>query len=253
MALIWLTRLDWQEKRHDTAVTRVERAMAERPKDTGILLLMAEAYNAAGQNTKVERPLREALQLDPSLSQAYGMLAEYYRQQGRVDESLRELDTVLAQHPRTLPALLLKGVLLQMTSRGAEAIESYRRALDVNSGSVVALNNLAWYYAEKGENLEEALTFARTAKAQNPTSVDVTDTLGWVLYKKGQYDLAIASFREALELSPKRGDVHYHLGLAYAGKGDVARARQTLLAALEHQLSASDAAGARSALKTLPG
>lgn len=253
MALIWLTRLDWREKRHDAAVMRVERALAERPKDTEILLLMAEAYNAAGQTAKVERPLRDVIQLDPSSSQAYGMLAVFYQQQGRVDESLRELDTALAQYPRALPALLLKGVLLQMTSRGPESIASYRKALEVNGGAVVALNNLAWYYAEKGENLDEALTMARTAKAQNPKSVDFTDTLGWVLYKKGLYDLAIDSFREALALSPNRGDVHYHLGLAYAGKGNVALARQTLLVALEHKLSASEAADARNVLKTLAG
>jgi hypothetical protein len=51
-----------------------------------------------------------------------------------------------------------------------------------------------------------------------PSSHNVADTLGWVLYQKGVYSAAIGMFQESLKLAQKNGEsedptARYHLGL----------------------------------------
>jgi tetratricopeptide (TPR) repeat protein len=113
----------------------------------------------------------------------------------------------------------------------------YRAALDNNPELAPAANNLAWILADRGEKLNEALALAQKAKAKFPDNGSITDTLGWVYYKKGLYDNALTEFNEAIEKLPENPTVRYHLGLAYYKKGQNDRAKQELQEALS--LSAS--------------
>ena len=45
-------------------------------------------------------------------------------------------------------------------------------------------NNLAWIYAENEGNVDAALPLAETAKEALPDDPSVSDTLGWIYYKK---------------------------------------------------------------------
>ena len=95
-----------------------------------------------------------------------------------------------------------------------------------------AANNLAYILAEANRDLNDALKFAQAAKAKMPDDPSVMDTLGWVYYRKGIYDSAIAEFRGSLAKAPDNATVGYHLGLAYAKKGETAKARAELERAL---------------------
>ena len=56
----------------------------------------------------------------------------------------------------------------------------------------VALNNLAFQYAEFGKDLDMAMKFAQKAKQKAPNSNDISDTMGWVYVKKQLNDKAIS-------------------------------------------------------------
>ena len=120
--------------------------------------------------------------------------------------------------------------------------------LTLDPRSAVAANNVAWSYAEKGENLDTTLQLAQTAVAQEPESHVMNDTLGWVYYKKNLPDLAIRPLELSVRKAPKNAVYHYHLGLAYAKAGKTADARKSLSTALD---VASDFAGSEEARKLL--
>lgn len=46
-------------------------------------------------------------------------------------------------------------------------------------------------YAEKGQNLDQALNYAQAAKEQLPTVAEVDDTLGFVYFKKELFSQAV--------------------------------------------------------------
>jgi tetratricopeptide (TPR) repeat protein len=96
--------------------------------------------------------------------------------------------------------------------------------------------------------LFRSLNLAQQAKAKLPEDPSVMDTLGWVYYKRGLYDSAIAEFADSLEKLPNSASVHYHMGLAYAKKGDAASAKEHLKKALELDANFDGAGEARRVL-----
>jgi tetratricopeptide (TPR) repeat protein len=127
------------------------------------------------------------------------------------------------------------GMIYEMKKQPDMAITHYRKALEANPNFAPAANNLAFQLAEKGADLNEALSLAQKAKEKFPEDPSLMDTLGWVYYKKGLYDSAIVELSDALEKLPDNPDVNYHLGMAYYKKGEVENARATLRKALEEK------------------
>ena len=77
------------------------------------------------------------------------------------------------------------------------------------------------------------------------------DTLGFVYYKKGLYDSAIAEFTDSLKKIPDNAMVRFHLGLAFYSKGDKDRAKTELQKALDLDQEFDKADEARKILSNL--
>jgi tetratricopeptide (TPR) repeat protein len=52
-----------------------------------------------------------------------------------------------------------------------------------------------------------------------PELPSITDTLAWVMYKKGNYSGAIPLFENCVRKTPDSAEFHYHLGLALLAAG----------------------------------
>ena len=113
--------------------------------------------------------------------------------------------------------------------------------------------NLAWNLAEKGGNIDEALTFARIAKEQMPKNTAVMDTLGWIYYQKGSYLNAVEELQDSVEGNSENPVIHYHLGLAYYKNNKADPAREYLARALELDPNFKGADDARKVLSELKG
>ena len=112
------------------------------------------------------------------------------------------------------------------------AKEYYRKGLKINPNFAPAANNLAYLYAEKGGNVDEALNLAQSAKEQFPDDPNISDTLGWVYYKKNVFSRAIVYLKEANEKVQNNAMMRYHLGMAYYKNGEKENARRELRKAL---------------------
>ena len=142
-------------------------------------------------------------------------------------------------------------MILQAQNKTSDAVERYRKALQLDGSAAVAANNLAWLYAEEGERLDEALQLAQSAKSRLPESAEVNDTLGWVYVKKGLPTLAVASLKQSVAANPSNPDFHFHLGVALAGAGDAANAKRSFEHALTLGPSTGTAAEIRERLSQL--
>jgi Flp pilus assembly protein TadD len=80
----------------------------------------------------------------------------------------------------------------------------------------------------------------------------VSDTLGWVFYKKDLPQLAVQHLSQAVELSGGSNPVmHFHLAMAYMKLGDAVKAKASLERALKLSTSFPGADEARKTLSTL--
>ncbi len=88
-----------------------------------------------------------------------------------------------------------------------------------------AANNLAWTYADAGEELDQALALAQQAVQEKPDALYRLDTLAWVHFKRGDTKQAIALFEKIIKRDGEQHDppqahyAHYHLAEVLAAAG----------------------------------
>jgi tetratricopeptide (TPR) repeat protein len=128
------------------------------------------------------------------------------------------------------------------------AVPLYEAIVKQEPNHLIALNNLAYRYADMGKDLDTALTYAQRAQQRAPTSDDVVDTLAWVYIRKNLNDTAISLLKPLIAKQPRNPLFHYHLGLALLQKGDRTAARQSLQTALSLNPSKEDEQRIREAL-----
>jgi Flp pilus assembly protein TadD len=122
---------------------------------------------------------------------------------------------------------------LDTAGRKPEAQTAYDQAVKLDPQNAYALNNLAFLIADSGGgDLDQALTYAQRAKQVMPNLPEVSDTLGWIYLKKNMSDSAMDIFQELVEKMPQNATYRYHLGMAYAQKGDKVKALRELQQAL---------------------
>jgi tetratricopeptide (TPR) repeat protein len=235
-----------------TAVAEASAAAGRAPAEPTAQLIAARTFLAARDFDRAEQTLRQVIQSTPQHLDAYPLLGFVYAAQGRVAEAAHEFDEVVRRQPGDVAALTMAGVLYEGSNRRAEAKARYEKALGINPRSAVAANNLAWMLAEDGENLDVALQHAQTAKAMLPKAPQVSDTLGWLYYKKGLYTAAISELQESVSGAPQVAEYHYRLGLAFAKVGETDKARESLTRALKLDGEFDGSEVARAALAGLP-
>ena len=197
------------------------------------MLVIAGVTDAlAGDWPAAERTLRQAAAIDPGALEANGLLGGLYASQHRLPEAVAEFEKLAQRQPGSATVMTMVGSLLHKQNRTEQAQAWYERALAVDPQAAMAANNLAYLYAERGADLDVALGLAQTAKSRLPDDSAVNDTLGWVYHKRGIRELAITTLQESVKRDPSRALYHYHLGMAYAGIGDIQHARASLMQSL---------------------
>jgi tetratricopeptide (TPR) repeat protein len=128
----------------------------------------------------------------------------------------------------------------------------YQKVLDINKNFAPAANNLAYNYAQHGGNLDIALGLAQRAREANSNDASTADTLGWIYYKKGVYETALALLKESDEnFKGQNPTVLYHLARVYEKTGDARLAREAARKALGLGRNFSDDVEARKLLEKL--
>ena len=150
-----------------------------------------------------------------------------YMQTGRFEEARQELETAAVFNRYNPTTFYNLGVTTDILGDRPAAIAAYEKSLELDSDNADAANNLAWIYAERGENLDRALRLALAATGEVPSPTNL-DTLGWVYYMMGDYEKAGAELERVLELEPQRVESIYHLGLVHLKNGNESKARDLL-------------------------
>jgi tetratricopeptide (TPR) repeat protein len=105
-----------------------------------------------------------------------------------------------------------------------EAMENYRRALEIDPFLVPALINLANIHYSCDEIVEAQALYER-AVALDPDVFEAHFNLGNIFHDLGRYSLAHASYRQALHLNPTYADAHFYLAVTLEKSGQSAEAR----------------------------
>jgi tetratricopeptide (TPR) repeat protein len=81
----------------------------------------------------------------------------------------------------------------------AKAVECYKQALELNPINSGALNNYAYFLAQRGEDLDNAERMAALAIKDEPNNANFIDTYAWVYFAKKDYTKALLYIKSAVE------------------------------------------------------
>ena len=173
------------------------------------------------------------------------LVAESCRELGRFSESipflvraLQQVDagaeTGLEMDRDALRAALRfqLGEAYERSRRYDEAAGQFQAVLALQPENSHALNYLGYMWADNGENLEEALELIRRAVDLDPNNGAFVDSLGWALFRLGEFEQARRHLERANQLVPRDSTILEHLGDVYAALGDPQRAREAYEQAL---------------------
>ena len=94
-----------------------------------------------------------------------------------------------------------------------------RRALQLNPGHHPSLNYLGYMWAERGQNLRQALGMIEKALELSPGNPAYLDSQAWALYRLGHPQEAKPLLEEALRMVPDDPTLLEHSGDVYASLG----------------------------------
>jgi tetratricopeptide (TPR) repeat protein len=94
-------------------------------------------------------------------------------------------------------------------------VNEMKEVIRINPNHADALNYLGYSYSERGILLEEALKLINKAMELKPNMGYITDSLGWVYYKLGDYEKAVTQLEKANQLTPDDSTITEHLADGY--------------------------------------
>jgi tetratricopeptide (TPR) repeat protein len=233
-------------KQLPAAIARIKELAAMQPKSAPVQEFLATLLIANGNRQEARAAMVAAKAADPQSQRADFLLVQVDALDGKWDDARTTLQGVLARHEDATARLWL-GNVEELNGKHAAALEQYRKAVAADPNNPKALNNLAYLLLIEGKNKNEALKYAQQAVEMSPDDLSSKDTLGWVLYQAGSYSMAV----KHLEAAAKGQDVipKYHLAMAYAREGDMAKAHITLAAALKQNSKIAEARAAQEIVK----
>lgn len=158
--------------------------------------------------------------------------AEVYQRAGKHARAIPLLEELLAGEPESIELRFRLAAAYERSGKTTEATGAFRELLERAPDNSMALNYLGYMWAEKGENLPEALRMINRALEIEPGNGAYVDSLGWVYFRMGDFRRAVEQLEKAAELLPADGTVQEHLGDALRALGKLPEARSAYERAL---------------------
>ncbi len=203
----------------------------------------ADLHNALGwslfQQSKTAEAIAEyeqALHADPKHAKAHNNLALAFVDRGDPERAVREYRASLEAEPKAEIYSDL-GFVLDQLGRSGEAVECYRKALDLNPKCGPAHFNLAVALVRKGEFGEAAAHYEQALQVK--PNAETHNGLGFVLSKEGKTAEAIAEFQSAIKANPAYVPAYNNLGAAYLKQGKLEEAAAAYRDSLRQRPSAA--------------
>ncbi|MCX6640096.1 MAG: tetratricopeptide repeat protein [bacterium] len=222
-----------QMKKTTEADSFFARAAKINPDDPRYYTNWAYLHLSQSNYSKAVEILKKGTAHHPTAADMWALLGSAYQQSKQDSLALKACDTALELDASQVGPYITIGYIYDNRGDTDRAIEVYDQALTIAPEEPLVLNNYAYLLAQKGVRLNEALGMVEKALQKSPDNASYLDTIGWIYYMMGRYELANKFIAQALALDNKNAAVWDHLGDVYLAQGDKGQARSAWLKALE--------------------
>jgi arylsulfatase A-like enzyme/Flp pilus assembly protein TadD len=171
--------------------------------------------------------LQAGLEREPDDVDLVAVLGAYLNEAGRSGEAARLLAVYAEAASPEFDVLNAYGVALAGAGRPRDALDAFRRALDVDPSDAMTHVNMATVHL-MGRDHERARRELQTALEINPRLARAHNGLGVIASREGRLDDALAHWKRAVELDPAEFDTLFNVGSQLLRSGKHAEARPYL-------------------------
>ncbi len=149
---------------------------------------------------------------------------EYYKhgletiKKGGFDEAIAAWEKALELNPTMFDAYEKLGKAYYTQGKFDKAGQVYRKEIELKPDDPMVYFSLGVVY-RMNEQYEDAVNMQQKAISLNPQLASAYNELGLIYCKQRKLDEAIDAHKKALELDPKLGTAHNYLGVVYLLKG----------------------------------
>lgn len=215
-----------EAKEWPQATAVAKEAVQKLPNDRDMRMVLDAQLADTGEVDSAIADVRSMLKGGPEDRDVYlrlGIIESRTKRWNDAAEALDKAEQVSTNADDKAYVWFLRGDLLQRQKLYDQADAEFRKvlgALPPTDPQVAAtLNYLGYMNADRGVKLDESLNFVKQALVAEPSNGAYLDSLGWVYYKLGKYDLAEESLTKAAVSMGSDPTVQQHLGDLYQKTG----------------------------------
>jgi tetratricopeptide (TPR) repeat protein len=204
-----------EAKQWPQATAAAKEAVQKMPDDHDLRMVLDAQLADTGDAEKPLADVRSLLKGKPEDREVYVRLAIMYtrlKRYSEAEEALSKAETLSTKAEDKEYVHFLRGDTYEHEKKYEEAEAEFKKVLAANPQSAVTLNYLGYMNADRGVQLEESLNYIKLAVSLDPTNGAYLDSLGWVYFKLGKYDLAEENLNKASLRMGSDPTVQDHLG-----------------------------------------
>lgn len=155
----------------------------------------------------------------------YMLESDVLSSSGQISAAELTLNNALKAYPESTNLLYSRAMLYSRTGSIVAAEKDLRAILNIAPKNAAALNALGYTLADRTDRIDEAYGLIKEALALTPEDPAVLDSMGWVEYRRGNYQVASELLAQAMKIMPDH-EIAAHLGevLWVIGSREEARA-----------------------------
>ncbi len=211
-----------------TRATRLKNAIPESFIDLAGIYLRDDAP----KGLEILQQAVERMPNEPSVLFALGCLHCDFGNYGLAIPLFEKARDIVAENqtdtkkplPLTEAFFLYHGAAYERTGRLKQAEQVFEECVATHPNSHRVMNYLAYMWAQTDQNLDRALEYIDRALLLEPDSAAYHDTRGWIFFKQGRLDDALAELEKANDLRGADAEILDHLGDIHAALGNAEQA-----------------------------
>ena len=211
-----------EAKEWPQATAAAREAVEKLPNDREMRMVLDAQLADTGDAEKPLADVRSLLKGAPEDRDVYLRLSIMYTRLKRwseAEESLDKAEKLSVKVEDKEYVYFLRGSTYEREKKYDAAETEFKKILAANPQSAATLNYLGYMNADRGVEPEESLNYIKLAVSLDPTNGAYLDSLGWVYFKLGKYDLAEENLAKASSRMASDPTVQDHLGDLYQKTG----------------------------------
>ena len=201
---------------HELSAATFSSVVSEDPAFLAAELGRADTLRKAGKIDVAIEVLEALASKHPDMPRVFATAGDTYRENDELDKAKTAYSRALYLYDDADPLkwfiYYARGITNHLLDDWPAAEADFRAALKLNKDQPQVLNYLGYSMVERNVNMEEALQMIETAVAAEPQNGAIVDSLGWVLYQRGEYEDAVVHLENSASLLPVDPIINDHLG-----------------------------------------